>query len=97
MSIDGDIALTNQDSYCYSLTLSKKFNKLPNVAIALNKFHAKETKELYLSIKPLTSNNKSTDGSISLTTLSFTVNLYQQYTKWTLVEFYFLAEDRTDV
>ena len=32
-----------------------------------------------------------------MTTISFSVNLYQQYTKWTLIEFYFLAEDRTDV
>lgn len=89
--------MSNQDSYCYSLTLPRKFNRLPNVAVALNKFHTKETKDFYLSIKPLPFNNKTTDGSISLTSISFNVNLYQQYTKWTLVEFYFLAEDRSDV
>jgi len=97
VSFDGDVVLTNQDNYCYNLPLPKKFNQLPNVAVALNKFHTTATKNLYLSIKPIPYLNKTIDGSVSLTTISFSVNLYLQYTQWTLVEFYFLAEDRSDV
>ena len=64
----------------------------------MNKFSAQPSKDLYLLIKPLPSSNTTVvSNSLALTTISFSVNLYQLYTKWTLVEFYFLAEDRTDV
>lgn len=98
VSVDGDIALTNQDSYCYTLTLPKYFKNRPNIAIALNRFKAQQTRDLYLSIKPLpVGSNNLVQNAQSLTTISFSVNLYQVYTKWNLIEFFFLAEDRSDI
>lgn len=98
VSSSGDITLTTQDSYCYTVTLPKRFSKAPNVAVALNKFTTQSTKNLYLSIKPVANLlNRGIENAQSLTTISFSVNLYQLYTKWSLIEFYFLAEDRVDI
>ena len=41
--------------------------------------------------------NRGIKNAQSLTTISFTVKLYQLYVKWSLIEFYFLAEDRIDI
>ena len=40
VSIDGDIKITNQDSYCYDYPLLRQFTNRPNVAVAINKFIA---------------------------------------------------------
>ena len=76
----------------------KNFRRKPKVAVALNKFQAQETKNLYLMIKPIAFDNSKDSNSASsnayLTTISFSVVLYQHYTRWILVEFFFLAEDK---
>jgi hypothetical protein len=88
ISSSGNIPITSQDSYCYTVTLPKRFAKAPNVAVALNKFSSQPTNNFYLSIKPLPDlTNRGVQNPQSLTTISFSVNLYQQYSKWTLIEF----------
>ena len=57
MSATGDIALTNQENYCYTVTLPKRFSKSPNVAVALNNFATQSTNNFYLSVKPVANIN----------------------------------------
>ena len=100
----GDINITSKDTYCYSYSLERSFQNHPSVAVALNQFQSQPTNNLFLSIKYLPSSQCSIGSSqslvvdtASLTSISFSVNLYQQYTKWTMVDFYFLAEDKQEI
>ena len=79
----------DQDVQCYNYSLPYKFARIPQIAIAVHGFESQRSDDLFFAIKPLHSESQSF--------VPFVIRTHWKYTKWTRLEYSFIAEDRSDV
>lgn len=71
------------DVQCYNHTLKTPFDCPPSVAIGVNHFESAPSNNLFFSIKAINSDSNAV--------LPFIVRTHWAYTRWTKVNFFFLA------
>ena len=76
------------DSLCYDYSLPSPFQQRPGVAIAISRFEANPSQDLFFSIQIA----KATSYSL----LSFLVRTQWKYTQWNLMTVNFFAEDHVN-